>query len=369
MLRFGRIDLYLMGEVAGPFMGGLIFFTFLFLMFQMLRLAEFFIVHGVKLSILGRITFLLTLQFLPNALPIAFLVAVLVGFGRLSSDNELVALKASGVGILRLALPVSILATIVVALSLALNLEWSPWSERESRKLIVKISNTKVVSSLKEGTFTSGFFDMLVFAESVDRKTNKMSRVFIYDEREPKNPLTVVAQSGEFLQVRSDAEIGMSAVLKLYNGNIHRNDVANGTYSKIDFGEYRLWLKIHDGAAQLFESESTVPYDDMMRRIRQNGLDTDDGRHMRGELARRIGIAMAPLLFVFYGIGFGTFRTRAIRAGAALISFLTLLVYWGIQVYGASATHRGVIHPYLAMSLPNIAIALAAIFTFRKAAW
>src|SRR3954447_22344804 len=94
-LRPTRLDRYVLGEVAAPFLGGMVFFIFLFLMFQLLKFAEFFIVHGVPGGVLGKMTLLLTLQFMPATLPIAFLIAVLVGFGRLSSDSELVAMKAS----------------------------------------------------------------------------------------------------------------------------------------------------------------------------------------------------------------------------------------------------------------------------------
>ena len=95
-LKPKKIDLYVVTEVIGPFFGWLVFFIFIFLMFQALRLAEFFIVHGVSAWTLGKMTMLLSLSFLPVALPVSFLIAVLTAFGRLSSDSELVAMKANG---------------------------------------------------------------------------------------------------------------------------------------------------------------------------------------------------------------------------------------------------------------------------------
>src|SRR4051794_4150936 len=97
----GRIDRYVLTEVMGPFLGGNIFFVFILLMFQALRLADFFIVHGIPAATLGQMTLLMSLSFIPTTLPAAFLIAVLVGFGRLSADSELVAMKANGLSILR----------------------------------------------------------------------------------------------------------------------------------------------------------------------------------------------------------------------------------------------------------------------------
>lgn len=364
-----RIDFYLWIEVLGPFLGGMIFFTFIFLMFQALRLAEVFIVHGVSGSVLLKMTALLALQFLPAALPVAFLISVLMAFGRLSADSELVALKASGLGVWRLSAPVLLLAVLVGALSIGLNTEWVPWAERASSALTIRVGNSKVVSSIKEGTFTSGFYDLLIFADKVDVKKNRLKHVFIYDEREAKNPLTVVAQSGEVLPVKASSEWSAAAMLKLYNGSIHRNDIKTGNYQKIDFGEYRLYLKIDEGSPYQSLKPKMLSQQDLIQKIRQLDRKTSEWREMSGEYWRRYAVAISPLLFVFLGIGFGTIRTRAVRAGAALVAFVTLLIYWVIQTYALMAVFQGTISPAVAMQLPNLAVLIAAGVSFRRAAW
>ena len=148
----------------------MVFIIFILLMFQALRLAESFIVHGVAASLLGKMTLLMALSFVPTALPVAFLFAVLVGFGRLSSDSELVALKACGVSTMRMTISISFFAAIVVAVSIVLNVNWIPWGEREFKTTLIRVTNTKIVSSIKEGTFTTGFYDLLIFADKVDPK-------------------------------------------------------------------------------------------------------------------------------------------------------------------------------------------------------
>src|SRR5438132_1127911 len=136
-----KIDLYVLTEVLGPFLGGVIFFSFIFLMFQALRLADFFIIHGVPAMILGKMAALMVLSFMPISLPIAFLIGILVGFGRLSADSELVAMKANGIRVYRLATPTLILASVVVVLSLGLNLTWVPWGDRLFKSTLIRVSN------------------------------------------------------------------------------------------------------------------------------------------------------------------------------------------------------------------------------------
>ena len=219
MIRPRKIDGYILSEIINPLFGGVIFFTFVFLMFQILRLAEFFIVHGVPGPVLIKMIFLLALSFLPTALPVAFLIAVLTTFGRLSSDSELIAMKSTGISLWRLSFPVTFLSLIVVVLSLALNLDWVPKGERLFKTLLVKVGNTKVVSSLKAGTFSDDFFDLLFFAEKVDTKTKTMERIFIYDEREAKTPTAVVAQQGRIIPVKPPSALGAAIILQLENGS------------------------------------------------------------------------------------------------------------------------------------------------------
>jgi lipopolysaccharide export system permease protein len=368
-LRPLKIDFYLLGEVVGPFFGGMIFFTFIFLMFQTLRLAEVFIVHGVSGAILLKMCALLSLQFLPAALPVAFLIAVLMAFGRLSSDSELIALKASGLSLLRLAAPVLVFSIAVSALSLSLNTKWVPWAERESHDLTIRVSNTKVASSIKEGTFTSGFFDLLVYAEKVDVKTNRLKRVFIYDEREADNPMTVVARSGEILPIKVKTELGAAILLNLYNGSIHPGANSDKSYQKMDFGKYQLYLKIDEGSPNSSSKPKFISQPELIKVIERTDPRSTEGREMRGEFWRRYAMAFSPVLFVFLGIGFGTIRTRAVRAGAALVAFVTLLLYWTIQTYALMAVFEGTLSPALAMQLPNLAVLVAAAISFKRAAW
>ncbi len=364
-----KLDRYVLSEVIAPFLGGILFFTFIFLMAQILRLTEFFIVHGVPGGTLLKMTLSLGITFLPTALPIAFLISVLIGFGRLSSDSELVAMKASGIGLMRMTMPIFLFAIVVVALSIGLNLQWAPWAQRSFKGTLLKVSNTKVVSSIKEGTFTSGFFDLLIFADKVDIKTNKLSRVFIYDEREAKNPMTVVANTGEIVPVKAETDLGSAAMLKLYNGAIHRNNADENSYHKTDFDEYKLYLKIDEGADTSVSKPEMLSVGTLKQKIASTDANSWDGRDFRAEYARRIAVAFMPLVFVFLGIGFGTVRMRAVRTGAALVTLVTLLIYWGIQIRAHMAMQAGQMSPAFAMMLPDWVILAGGLFSFRRAMW
>ncbi len=367
--KIGRIDWYVFTEVLGPFLGGVLFFTFVFLMFQALRLAEFFIVHGIPGALIFKLSGLLILSFMPMALPVAFLIAVLSGFGRLSADSELVAMKANGVSAYRMAIPTTVFAMAITLISLVLNLEWVPWGERAFKGLLIKVSNTKVVSAIKEGTFTSGFFDLLVYANKVDTKTNRLSKVFIYDERKPTSPYTVIAREGEIIPVDTGTELGAAVMFRLFSGNIHNNDVTTAKYQKIDFGIYRLYLNIAEGENTAAIKPKMLSYGRLRDEMHDASITLSRKREVFTEFWRRYTVALSPLIFVFLGIGYGTVRTRSVRSSAIIIAFVVVLLYWGLQATGISLANKGTLPPWLAMWMPNMLMAVAAVHGFRKATW
>ncbi|MFZ9594834.1 MAG: LptF/LptG family permease [Bdellovibrionia bacterium] len=364
-----KIDRYLLQGVLGAFLGSFIFLTFILFMFQMLRLADFFILHGASIPLLGKMSLFMILSFLPLTIPISFLLGVLFCFSRLSMDNEIVALKASGISLVRLSLSCFVLAFFLSLLSVVLNNTWVPWVGKEFKKTIIKLSNTKIVSNIREGMFTTGFFDLLIFADHVDSKTNQMHKVFIYDEREPKSPMTYIAKEGAIIPMKTQQELGSSILLRLSNGSTHHNRIEDHTYERMDFKTYHLFLEVTEGADTTLVKPNMIPYEELLEKIKATDLTTYAGREFRGEYWRRYCTAWSPLVFIFLGIGFGTFRTRAAKTGALITGFGFIFIYWLTQTLGTLALQKDLLHPFWAMQCPNLLLLSIGLYRFRKAAW
>ena len=104
------LDRYLVREIAMPFLLGLAVLTFILEIPPILTQAEQFISRGVEWSIVARALATLLPQALCLTIPMAVLLGILVGFGRLSADREFVAMQACGVSLMRLARPLLIVA-------------------------------------------------------------------------------------------------------------------------------------------------------------------------------------------------------------------------------------------------------------------
>lgn len=368
-MRIRKIDIYILKEVLNPFLAGTVFFAFVFLLFQMLRLAEELIVNNAPFNLVMKLLGILTLNFLPLGLPIAFLMGVLFAFSRFSNDSEIVAMKASGMGLFRISVPVFTLSVFVSAFSLFLNLNWAPWSEVASRNTMLKIGNSRFASAINEGTFTTGFFNLLLFTEKVNKRTGRMEHVFMYDERDPKHPLTIVAKNGELIRVQSGEDDLGGLVMQLQDGSIHQSEKTDLSYNRINFNTYQLFFDIPDTSGQFGYRPKMLEAKEISDRLAKPDLPVEQRRELTTEYWRRITIAIVPILFVLMGVGFGTVRTRGARMGVLLVAFVTMALYWQIQVSAIWLGEAGTVPPWLAMQIPNALVLIAGSIAFRRASW
>ncbi len=363
-----RLDWYILTEVFTPFLGGMIFFTFILLMFQMLRLATAMIEHNAPFIIMMKIVGYMIITFLPIVIPLAFLLSILIAFGRLSGDSELVALKANGVSVFRLSLPVFFISFFVALATLGLNLSWVPQAKYGWRSTMIKMTNTSPIATIRESTFTTGFFGLLIYAENVDVKTERMRNVFLYDERDPKAPRTIVAPSGQIIPIKVDSDLGAAVELKLFDGEIHSNDIASTSYSKTIFHEYRVYLKVEEGANLATGNVTNYKYSDIMKYI-ETPLDERTRNELFTEIWSRWLSPLIPILFVLIGIGFGSSRGRTPPPSAGLVTILVIVPLYLIQTVCQNYGHEGKLPPFVAMVIPDLVIFIAGVFSYRRVIW
>jgi lipopolysaccharide export system permease protein len=370
-----RIDRYILTEILGPAIGGLLFFSFVFLLFQALRLSEFLIAHRAQAWDVIELVGCILLIFIPAIVPISFLIGVMVGFGRLSADSELVAIKAGGVSIYRMAMAAVVLAGVTTFLSIKLATEWSPHADRKQSEVLSRIANRKIARSLHAGIFQADFFDLLVFAEKKDTQTDRLKNVFIFDERNPKDPLTIIAKEGEIVSAISKNEFDAAIVLRLFDGNIHRTSETSESYQKVDFGEYRVFLEMNGTEANAGYRPRFLTSEEILVR-----LNSDKAKNAKGKAAKRYrllaeeywkryAIGISPFFLCLLGVGLGTIRTRAMRSGATLLSFVIVLVYYGLLLTSQDLAPQLGIPTSIAMNLPNVLSLLASWRAIRSAAW
>ncbi len=364
--RFSLIDKYVAVEVLKPFFGAIILFLFLLLMFQTLRLADFVIVHQVPGRIVLQLAVFLLVSISAYTFPIAYLASVIIAFGRLSSESELTAFRASGISYVRLTRPALAVAALCSMISLLVTQELGPLGERSFNELLAKMSRTQVASALREGAFNSGFYDLLLFAEKIDAERGRMSRVFIYDEREKNFPLVVVARDGAIQSLLSQTSLGGQILLKLFNGHTYQLDPVQKTSQVGAFREYELFLKIEEATGIHMSEPRVLPFGELRAHIAGTPKNTPRYNDLQAEFWKRIGLSISPFVFCLLGIGLGVVRTRAVQSRGVILTLVTVAIYWQSLVYASSAVVEGRWGAAIGMQFPNALVAIAAIFFYRR---
>jgi len=339
-------------------------------MFQLLRLAEYFIVHGVPLGQLLQIMGYMLITSTPLGLPVAFLVGLLVSFNRISTDSEIIAIKAAGYSLMRMAAPLCGLAVCVSLFSLVLNLSWVPTAEKSLRRIMVRVGNTHFSQAIREGAFSSGLGGgLLVYTEKSNNQNGRMEKVFIYDERNKDQPMTVVGKSGETIRVLDSSGEASGMVMQLQDGSIHQTAAENNDYTRTNFDIYQIWIDMEDSVGSFGIKPKMYSLGELLRMLREENGKTPRWFELDTELWRRVSVALVPLLFVFLGMGLGTTRSRDARFGVLAVSFVVLAAYWQLQVTGIFLGSSGRWLPAVSLEIPNILTLIGGVYFFRRAAW
>jgi LPS export ABC transporter permease LptG/LPS export ABC transporter permease LptF len=157
------IDRYVIREVVPPFVLSLLIFTFVLELPQLMGELERLLAKGVPWQTVGRIILLLSPQALGLTIPMALLVGLLIGLGRLSTDREAVALLACGVSPYRLLRPVLVLATVATAATLYVMVVALPDANQAYREILFGILTKRVESDIQPRVFFQDFPNWVLY--------------------------------------------------------------------------------------------------------------------------------------------------------------------------------------------------------------
>lgn len=366
-LARGRLAIkYILIEALPSFLIGVVIFVFILLMFQVLRLTEFVLVHGVSISTTMEIMGYLAISFLPMILPMSLLFALLLTYGRLSGDGEVVAMKSLGLNMLHISAPAAILGLITLLVSAQTSFYLAPWGNRQFELRINELGRLKAGATIKEGVFSEGFFDLVVYANEVDSRAGLLSKVFIYDERDPKSPLTIIAKEGRILRAQ-DPKVGDRAELRLLDGSIHRT--TNGAYTKIDFSSYDISLFDPVELSEKGKSLQSMTLNELDVAKKDTKITGKDRSKLEVEYHRRWSLSVACFIFAMIGVGLGTTTNRRLaRASGLVLCLLVIVSYWILYVTAEGLARNQVVSAGTALWGINIIFSGFAFWSMRRAA-
>jgi len=360
---------YLIKELLPAFLLGLIGFTFILLTGRILQLTELFVNKGVPLGYILRLLYFLLPSFLVLTIPMATLLSVLLAFNRLSSDNEITALKASGVSLYQMIPPVLVFACATYTATTFLSLYSVPWANEGSRALLYEVASSKASAGIREKMFNDDFEGLVLYVEEIQPRTLRWEKVFISDSRNPAQVLTIIAREGEVL-----SDPGTLAItLRLKRGAIHKLGKEPDAYEKIDFSTYDLRLHLKTGLKEK-RTEEKHPADmtlaELGRSIQALRAKGSHAKIQWVKVHEKFSIPFACLVFGLIGIPLGL-QSRVARSGkfqGFAWAIGVLLVYYLLTNAGTSLAERGVVLLEAGMWSANAVFITLGIYLLIKAA-
>ena len=359
---------YLLSEILPPFLLGLLTFTFILLIARILKLVELIVTRGIPLSQVGRLLTLILPTFLELTLPMAFLLAILLGLGRLSGDQELLALKSSGVSPLQILLPLTFVAAIVALITLLLTTWVRPAAQVALKNELYDIAKTRIGTALREKVFNDDFPNILIYVEEIRPPGNVAQGILIIDKRESAKDNIILGKVG----LINTEEQTHTLSLRLFDGSIYERDRTRSGFSQTNFNIYDFKLDLDEfiGPAKM---KDAGPKEMSLSRL----LKTIDEKQAAGMVAtpelmefhQRIAFSFAPIVFCLLGVSLSLLprTSRANRSWGVALCIVWLVIYYALLSLGKALGERGTFHPFVALWFPNIIVGVISLHLFRKA--
>ncbi len=342
---------YILKEFFSAFLISVFVLTFVMLLGNLIKVAELIITKGVSLITAGKLFFFMMPFLFSFILPISTLSAVLLSVGRLSSDNELIAIRSSGVSLAKMLLPILISGLIISLFLVILNNEIIPQSHHKSRQTLVEIGSTNPTAALEAGTFITAFEKFVIFIYSIDG--NKFSNIRIYEPQgENKPPRTIIAKKGEFILLPEKKILK----LKLVDGISDEINPKNPeNFYKLNFKTYFMNIDFRKDSGKKVDKKSkdmTLPeLREQIRDFQNEGIDTAP---LLTEMYKRNALAFSCLVFILIGAPFAMITRRREKSINFGFTFMLVALYYLMLIGFEALGIEGKMPPGIALGMPNI---------------
>jgi LPS export ABC transporter permease LptF len=364
---FRILDRYLTREILVPSLLALVVLTFVLEIPPILKEGATLVAQGVAWTIVGRVLLTLLPQALSITIPMALLIGILIGFGRMSADREFVALQACGVSLFRLLRPIVLLATIGTAATAYETIVALPNANQTFREITLGVVADKIDKQVKPRVFFTQFPDRVIYVQDVP-PSGGWRDVFLADSTSADHTTVYFAKEGR-ISIDRDKK---TVALQLLNGTSHTTLLSKpDQYEGTDFRELTLSLD----PATIFPPPPTKGVPEMtIAELRQTiAENTARGITSIAEpffIQLKFSLAVACPVLALIGLALGATNRQDGKLASFVLGIAVIFVYY-ILLYGARALGMsGRISPTWAPWIANIVLGLvgAALTVWRARA-
>jgi len=416
---------YILREHIAPFFFAFFTITFLLVIDFVPKIIDRVIDKDIELLVVLELVALNLAWMLALSIPMSVLVATLMAFGRLSSDFEITAVKASGINLLHVLIPLMVAASFITYGMIEFHDKILPDLNKKARTLLGDIQTMRPTLIFESGIFISDIPGYLVLIDKIDHTTSYVEGVRISETKDPNHPRLIIAKDG-YLEITDQ---GKNMRFLLNNGELHTMDLENpDNYRRLDFvnqvinvggtgselvrtdSEYRTDREmgidqmtshvdravsatgpLRKRISEYLDNKFTYLFSDTFAFNLQDSVDDRKAlslvqsdasvlvRHVERsrqqirsqqrimnkyniEIQKKYSIPAASVAFILIGAPLGIMTRRGGMGMAVAVAIVLFIVYWAFLIGGEDMADRGIITPFWAMWSANILIGCIGLY-------
>jgi LPS export ABC transporter permease LptG/LPS export ABC transporter permease LptF len=355
------LDRYIIREILPPFFIALLVFTFIVIIPFITELAEVMIAKGVPWSVILQLTVTLLPSTVAVTIPMGLLIGILVAFGRLSSDREVVVMLACGVSPYRLLQPVLVLTVVAWGATSWVMLKAMPDANQASREITQNIAMDRAEGEVRPRVFFEDFPNIVLYVRDVPVNGFGWLDVLAADTSNSAQPIVYLAKRGRMVVDRKAKTIQMV----LEEGTRHTTTLTDPTAYEV--------LKFESTIVSL-NPDSVFPKVGPPKGLRELRLEelSERAAELEGqglsphapimEIHKKFSVPFACFVFAVMGLALGASHRKDGKLASFVLGIGVIFVYYVIM-YTAEALAKGHWVPaWIAMWLPNIFVGGAGVF-------
>jgi lipopolysaccharide export system permease protein len=359
------LNRYLLKEISLPFCLILLILTFVLLMGKTLRLMDMMVNKGVQFVDVAQLIAFLMPSLLVYTIPISLLIAILIGVGRLSSDNEITVMRSSGISLYQLFIPVLFFSCTAFLATAAMSFLLVPAGNTATKNLIFSIAQHKASLGIQEKVFNDDFQGILIYADKIPQSGDYLEGVIISDRRPGQEPATIFARRAYLI---SDPG-SLSLNLRLESGISSNTDIRKSTYRQMIFQTYDIKLDIGATLSGPQEKDSReMTFQELLSALGKSGLKQKFIGELMTELYKKITIPFSCLIFSVMGLPLAIRPQRSAKARGFVIGLFIIMLYYLLQLGSDALVEMGRLSPVTGASGTSILFFTAAVWLFITSA-
>ncbi|MDG4474699.1 LptF/LptG family permease [Thiovibrio frasassiensis] len=358
---------YIATEILAPFFASFLIINAILFLGKLVPLLNMIFDFGV-----GSGDFLrLCAYMLPNlmlfSIPMASMTAVIVAVTRMVNDNEIMALKANGIGLVRLLPPVFVIALATSLLTYFSAVTLIPQGTLAMKTLFIQMAKEKIDQGVQPGQFSEGLANVVLYIDAVDPQTRQWQGVYVSDMRHGDTPMTIVAKTGT-LTAQPEK---MLLTLSLADGTLHR---ANENITQtIRFDRYQVNLPIKApteiaGTSLSEVGKNGLSQAQLLEQVTRHGAKSVIGMGMLMEYHVRMAMPAGGFILTILGLPLAMLARPGRRPVGVPLGLLFFVLYYVLFTAGRAIAESGHLPVALGLWLSNILMAFFTVMLTRQVA-